>query len=247
MLVRWTFVIGILSVSSLILGPLLSGVRLLSPLVGFGLTAAGGALGVFGLLVGMLAAMRGGFNPVLPGLLICGMASVFSIGFIVWGRRYPRINDITTDTANPPEFIAALSLTPNHGRDMSYPGESFARRQQAAYPDIAPLRLPLPPANAFQLVKNVAEAMPRWQLARVEPDSLRVEGVAETPLFRFRDDFVIEVRAYSTGSLVQMRSRSREGKGDLGVNAQRIRDFFAALEKRSPSRQDVTRSTSHHS
>jgi uncharacterized protein (DUF1499 family) len=236
MLARWVLVIGSLSMASLILGPLLSGIRLLSPLVGFGLTSAGGALGIFGLLVGGVAVMRGGLAAVLPGLVICGMVSAFSIGFLVWARRYPPINDITTDTASPPEFIGALSLTPNHGRDMSYPGESFARRQKAAYPDLAPLRLPLPPAKAFRLVETMAQAMPHWKITRVEEESMSLEGVAETPLFRFLDDFVIQVRPSGQGSLVEMRSRSREGKGDLGVNAQRIRDFFAALEQQAAPR-----------
>jgi uncharacterized protein (DUF1499 family) len=81
----------------------------------------------------------------------------------------------------------------------------------------------------------VARTMPRWQVTSVDPETITLEGVAETPLFRFLDDFVIQVRASGEGSLIEMRSRSREGKGDLGVNAQRIKEFFATLQQWTPS------------
>ena len=233
MLARWTLVIGILTVASLLLGPLLSGIRVLSPLLGFALASAGGALGIFGLLVGIVAAARGEVAAALSGLVICGVVASLSLSFVLWARRFPPINDITTDTTQPPEFIRALSLTPNHGRDMSYPGESFARRQRAAYPDLPPLLLPLPPAEAFLFVEAVARTMPRWQLTSVEQDRMTLEGVAETPLFRFLDDFVIQVRAADGGSVVHMRSRSREGRGDLGVNARRIQIFLSDVAGRS--------------
>jgi uncharacterized protein (DUF1499 family) len=55
------------------------------------------------------------------------------------------------------------------------------------------------------------------------------EGFSTSRLFRFKDDFVIEVRPYETGSIVQMRSKSRVGRGDVGANAARIETFFAKL------------------
>jgi uncharacterized protein (DUF1499 family) len=234
MLPKWTFVIGVLSVASLLAGPLLSELRVLSPIVGFGLTSAGGAFGIFGLVVGIVAVMRGQGAAARPGLIVCGIVALFSLGFVAWARRYPPINDISTDTAHPPEFIHALSLPPNHGRNMDYPGEAFARRQTVGYPDLRSLALLVPPAQAFALVEKTARAMPRWTITDVEPESRRIEGVAETPLFRFLDDFVIEVRAADNGSVVEMRSKSREGRGDLGVNAQRIYEFFTALRQHVP-------------
>ena len=47
--------------------------------------------------------------------------------------------------------------------------------------------------------------------------------------FSEADDFVIEVRPNGTGSIVQMRSKSRQGKGDVGANAARIKALFAKL------------------
>jgi uncharacterized protein (DUF1499 family) len=233
-------VVGMISVASLVLGPLLSGVRILGPLAGFGLAMAGGALGIFGLLVGIVAAARGGLADALSALVTCGAVAGLSIAFVLWAQRYPPMNDISTDTTQPPEFVRAVSLTANHGRDMSYPGESFARRQQAAYPDIAPGPLPLPPREAWLLVEKASRTIPKWEITSSDPETMTLEGIAETPLFRFVDDFVIQVRAAGTGSVIHMRSRSREGKGDLGVNARRIRDYFAALQRRISASRTAT-------
>jgi uncharacterized protein (DUF1499 family) len=236
MLARWILLLGIFSVASLLLGPLLSGVRLLSPVVGLGLTFAGGALGIFGLLVGAMAAVRDGATAAQFGLVLCVLTTVLSAGFVLWARRYPSINDITTDTSQPPEFVRRLSIAANHGRDMTYPGESFAPRQHAAYHEIKPLPLRSSPAEAFHLVESVARSTPRWEITTVDSQSRTLEGIAETPLFRFQDDFVIEVRATDGGSIVHMRSRSRQGRGDLGVNARRIQTFFAALRQQAAAR-----------
>ena len=236
MLARWSAGIGFVAVASLLAGPLLSSTRVLSPLGGLGIAAVGGALGILGLLISIIAAFRGGIAAAVPGLALGALVAIPSIVFVLRASRYPPINDISTDTASPPEFTRAPALPENHGRSFTYPGDSVSRRQRAAYPEIQPLFLDLPPLDAFALVESTAEAKPDWQITFVDREMLILEGVAETSLFRFRDDFIIQVRPVRGGSLVQMRSRSREGKGDLGVNAQRIRDFLAELKQQSPSR-----------
>lgn len=57
-----------------------------------------------------------------------------------------------------------------------------------------------------------------------------LEGVAESRIFRLRDDFVVRVRPEEGGGTrVDMRSKSRVGRGDLGANAERIHEFLQAL------------------
>jgi uncharacterized protein (DUF1499 family) len=41
---------------------------------------------------------------------------------------------------------------------------------------------------------------------------------------------VVRIRPEGTGSRVDIRSKSRVGESDLGVNARRIRDFIARLK-----------------
>ena len=68
------------------------------------------------------------------------------------------------------------------------------------------------------------------KITRDDTSQLTLEGVATSQLFKFRDDFVVRVRADGDASVVDMRSKSRDGIGDRGVNAARIRTFFAALK-----------------
>jgi len=56
--------------------------------------------------------------------------------------------------------------------------------------------------------------------------------VALLALRRARDDIVVRIRAdgTGTGSKIDIRSKSRAGESDLGVNARRIRNFIARLK-----------------
>ena len=53
-----------------------------------------------------------------------------------------------------------------------------------------------------------------------------IEAVDTTRFFRFKDDVVVRIRATSTGSRIDLRSRSRVGRSDLGKNAKRILSFI---------------------
>jgi uncharacterized protein (DUF1499 family) len=68
-----------------------------------------------------------------------------------------------------------------------------------------------------------------WEIVAVAPGDLRIEATDTTMLFGFKDDIVIRVAAASSGSRVDVRSLSRVGKSDFGVNANRIRKFLRQL------------------
>jgi uncharacterized protein (DUF1499 family) len=163
---------------------------------------------------------------MLPALLV-----VLAV-FVASGARngVPRINDITTDTVNPPVFVHAQTLPENAGRDLTYPGESFAKQQQDGYGAIEPLTLALPPDETFKRVAAAARSIDGWVITREDPAARVVEGYDTSKLFRFKDDFVIEVRDSNGQSVVHMRSKSRNGQGDVGANAKRIRMFLARLK-----------------
>jgi len=51
-------------------------------------------------------------------------------------------------------------------------------------------------------------------------------------IFRFVDDIVVRVRpAENGGAIVDVRSKSRVGQGDIGANAARIRRFAERLPR----------------
>jgi uncharacterized protein (DUF1499 family) len=107
----------------------------------------------------------------------------------------------------------------------------FAAEQRACCADLQPVRLALAPAEAFPRAKATAEQMPSWVVTFADPATGLIEAVATSAVFGFQDDIVIRVRPEAGGraSVVDMRSKSRDGKGDLGANANRIRAFVARL------------------
>ena len=143
-------------------------------------------------------------------------------------RAAPLINDITTTPEDPPQFRKLAELQKN--RDLSYPA-AFAPIQKKAYPDVAPLKLLLTPDQAFAKVRETAASMPRWTIVSDNPKAHVLEAVVTSRLMRFKDDVVVEVRPAGFVSMVHMRSKSRVGKGDLGVNAARIRQFLSRLSQ----------------
>jgi uncharacterized protein (DUF1499 family)/energy-converting hydrogenase Eha subunit A len=143
----------------------------------------------------------------------------------------PYIHDITTDPQNPPAFSATLAArAAEHGDTATYGGAALYKRQQAGYPDIAPLETALAPAEAFKHALALAETMPRWTIVKSDPQAGTIEGSARSMFMGFTDDFVIRVSPNGSGSRIDMRSESRQGRSDLGVNAGRIRAYFAALK-----------------
>lgn len=141
--------------------------------------------------------------------------------------RVPRIHDISTDTDNPPRYVAVLALRKGAENPADYSAEAAAQQKQA-YPDIAPAMLALPPAQAFARAERAARAM-GWEIVAVAPADLRIEATDTTLLFGFKDDIVVRVTAAGSGSRVDVRSLSRVGKSDFGVNAKRIRKFIRQL------------------
>lgn len=140
----------------------------------------------------------------------------------------PPIHDITTDTQDPPAFVAVLPLRADAKNSAVYGGDSVAVLQRAGYPDLQPLILPLPPGQAFVKALTVAERM-GWAMVASDSASGRIEATATTRWFGFKDDVVIRVRPSGGGSVVDMRSVSRLGGSDVGTNASRIRGYLARL------------------
>jgi uncharacterized protein (DUF1499 family) len=142
-------------------------------------------------------------------------------------EQVPRIHDISTDTDNPPRYVAVLPLRKGAENPTDYSAE-VAAQQKKAYPDIAPAMLDLPPAQAFARAERAARAM-GWDIVAVAPGDLRIEATDTTLLFGFKDDIVVRVTPSGNGSRVDARSLSRVGKSDFSVNANRIRKFLRQL------------------
>jgi uncharacterized protein (DUF1499 family) len=232
MLRHWPIRISLLAVLLLVLGPLLAFLGVLPGFVGFIAFALGALVGFIGIVAGIIGALRG---QAKPGLVAVGLG-LLAIAVVLFpamsAGSHPRINDISTDLEDVPAFTQAGSQPENKGRDLSYPAE-FKPIVRESYKDLKPLRLSAPPDAVFEQAVALAKEQPRWTVTAVDPQARTFEGVVETGLFRFRDDFTVRIRPEGEATRVDMRSKSRVGKGDLGANAKRIEQFFQGLASRA--------------
>lgn len=214
------------------------GFQLLGIANGYGdLIAMVGA--VVTVVVFVLAARLGVRNgPKLAGLALIGTVVAALAYFVPETYRPPEgtpgIHDISTDTADPPEYVAILPLRADAPNTVEYGGSPnmtparLAELTREAYPDLRTAELDVPTDAAFERALGVAQSL-GWEIVDQNAAQGRIEAVDTTFWFRFKDDIVIRIRPSTTGSIVDARSLSRVGVGDAGTNARRLQAFLAAL------------------
>jgi uncharacterized protein (DUF1499 family) len=143
-------------------------------------------------------------------------------------RRVPPIHDVTTDPEDPPAFVAVLARRSGARNPIQYGGPAVAAQQRKAFPDLVPLDLAASPERAFPAIEAAARGL-GWEIVEAVPAEGRLEATATTTWFGFKDDVVVRVRPRDGGSRVDVRSLSRVGVSDLGVNAARVRAFLDRL------------------
>jgi uncharacterized protein (DUF1499 family) len=155
------------------------------------------------------------------------------IAYVPWHydqmrQTVPPIHDITTDPDNPPAFIAVVPLREAASANpVVYEGARISGQQRLAYPDIAPLTLAIPPVTAFNRALDTAQRM-CWTIVAAAAAG-RIEASDRSRWFGFTDDIVIRITATASGSRIDLRSSSRLGRSDFGVNAARIASYLSAL------------------
>jgi uncharacterized protein (DUF1499 family) len=185
-------------------------------------------LGVLGLFLTRSAAYRAGRRQAWIGAGIGALILGITLAAAGSSGGGPAINDITTNLEDPPAFRYDPS---GEDRDMAYPAD-FVEQQRAGYPDLAPIALEMSPGAAHEKVIELFERN-GWQVTYNDPVSLTLEATDTTKLFHFVDDIAVRVRPQGTGAVVDMRSKSRVGRGDLGANAKRIRKLRDELSSKS--------------
>lgn len=93
---------------------------------------------------------------------------------------------------------------------------------------IAPLTLTVSAAKGWAAARVAVEALTRTRLITETANYLHAES--QSALLGFVDDLELHLRAED--GLIAVRSASRLGHGDLGVNRRRIEDLRAALAQR---------------
>lgn len=216
-------------------------IGLLMLVIGFLVSVVGGLVAIAALVLGR----RGGLAKSRMGLAALGTALLFGSYFtaqFMAAMRVPPIHDITTNLTDVPQFSTLTVRADNlakvpGGGDPAYAGLTPQARWQAihakAYGDLATLHLPLDTAKAMARATALVQSR-GWTIAKVDAASGTIEATDTSTFFRFKDDVVIRVRpdvSPAGGVIVDMRSISRVGESDIGVNAERIRAFLRDLAK----------------
>lgn len=149
-----------------------------------------------------------------------------------WQRRaasVPPIHDISTDLENPPDFQAIVPLRAEAPNSLERP-PLLAEQQRNGYPDLAPVTLPVAQDQAYDRALAVAQEM-GWEIVTADKPGGRIEATDTTRWFGFKDDVIVRLTPWGSGTRVDVRSVSRVGRSDVGTNARRIDDFLDSLEQ----------------
>jgi len=145
---------------------------------------------------------------------------------IVTGRSVPQIHNISTDTANPPQFYKVAELRTADHNPLVYDAAKLASIQTSAYPGVKTLVVAMDKSTAYARAKNVAEQL-GWNIVGEDQAAGIIEATESTLLWDFKDDVVIRISQQDQDNLaIHLRSVSRVGRSDLGANAKRIQAFL---------------------
>ena len=165
---------------------------------------------------------------------------LFGLSLLAWPAAYapvyfstPALNDITTDTAVPPRFVALASQRRKDSNKVAYAGADAAKLQMTLHPDLKPVTIPRPASETFDMVNDVVKRL-HWEIAAAQPPQGRgkpgyIEALDRTLILGFYDDVVIRIDGDTRESRIDVRSASRYGQHDLGRNAARVRRLFAEI------------------
>ena len=151
-------------------------------------------------------------------------------------EAYPTVVPLRIDVPAPEAFVLALQIAESNGWRI------IARKPPEEILTPVPNRAQRPrPTTRSRTAPR--PAAPEQEVRRpVDPNAIKdytpgiIEAVARTRFYGFRDDVVIRISAIQRESRIDMRSASRSGSFDLGVNARRIVDFLAELRDRAAER-----------
>lgn len=194
----------------------------------FWIGAGAGVVALLGLILSR------GKPPKILAAALLGIAVAGVVTYIPWSwmqtlKSVPYIHDITTDTQNPPAFVAVAALRREGDHPVAYDGEEIGSQQREAYPDLTTQILVADKDKVFAASEAVLREM-KLEVVEANAAEGRIEATHTSLFYGFKDDVVVRVVADGIGSRVDVRSKSRVGRSDLGQNAKRIRTFMQKLQ-----------------
>ena len=178
---------------------------------------------------------RRGLRAALAGLFVALALLAWPGWLMARATRQPMINDVATDLADPPQFSRSTRVLAARGPRVPPPYTPTARDLQARfYPAVQTLVLDLDAEQSWKLVQKAVAAR-GWRVLEQVPaggrsGTGRIDATERSLLFGFTDDIAVRVRPAGGQTRVDVRSASRFGAHDFGVNARRILSFAQDLQ-----------------
>jgi len=156
----------------------------------------------------------------------------------------PPIHDFTTDTENPPQFVALLKLRGPHANSPAYDGNApvrFEGKQVTLsevlhdhYRDILKPHAGFAvgakdPLAAFFWRDFEAAKKTGWTIVDYSEKEGRIEATQASFWFGRVSDIVVQVHHAGAGARTDMRSQSRDDALDDGFNAANAKAYFKVL------------------
>ena len=184
------------------------------------------------LLLALLLLVLPRFAPwrkAIAGRALIALPGTVLLLSLLGGGNHPRIHDISTDLQDPPVFTAAGQQRGAGSNSLETDPDTMALQAQA-YPALQSLRSSREYDAMFDRAVSVATDM-GWNIYLQDRNAGVIEAVDTTAVMGFKDDIVIRLRTSADGTVVDLRSVSRVGIGDLGANARRISAFLERLQQ----------------
>jgi len=245
------FVVGALVALAAVAGvrlgwlPYELGWKLMIPATGLGLVALGFSLAWLG--KALTHNNRAGRPLGLTALL--GSLLLLYPPLVTMAHRLtsPPIHDFTTDTENPPRFVALLKLRGSGSNPPAYDGSRTLRFEGETrtldyvlhdhYRDI------LKPHAGFAIGSTdpIATFFWRdfetakkagWSIVDFNPKEGRIEATRASFWFGRISDIVVQVRRAGAGARTDLRIQSRDDAIDDGANAADAKRYFRILASR---------------
>lgn len=204
------------------------------------LSIFGGLLSLALAVLAVVDIWRNGSSGV-SRILLGGLLSLCIVGWPLTAlpkvQALPEINDISTDTAEPPRFVKLAASRPPGANTATYPGEAFAAAQSLAYPDLKPLLINRSVAEVYEVSVDAVRRLGMTSVNESPPGDVApatgfIEAVDRTMIWGFYDDIVVRVVGNQVTAQVDVRSASRYGRHDLGRNAVRVRKVLGEIVSR---------------
>lgn len=201
---------------------------------------------VAGMTLGLLSVLMSWFIHPRKGLLLSLIALAVPLGALLkgisiynTGQTLPAIHDIATDRENPPKFTQAIidaRTATNASNTLEYlekkdkpDGKLVSLLQYEAYPDIDAVQREEKPDVVYGEAKKLIGSR-GWEVVTEDADKWLLEATDTTFWYGFKDDIIVQIRpSRNGGSIIDIRSVSRIGRSDFGVNAERIRELIEDL------------------